>query len=89
LGAGGNFVRLNGRVYEAIEAALQRCPTYELYHSALVVVVSDGRYTIEQTPSQRARVERSVETTALRKRALAACPELSVVPTLGAARATS
>lgn len=52
LGAGGNFVPLNGRVYEAIEAALQRRPRYDLYHSGLVVVVPDGRYTIEQTPAR-------------------------------------
>jgi hypothetical protein len=51
LGAGGNFVRLNGRVYEAVEAALQRRPRYDLYHSALEVSVPEGRYTIEQTPA--------------------------------------
>lgn len=52
LGAGGNFVRLNGRVYEAIRAAIQRRPKCDLYHSALIVSVPDGRYTIEQTPAQ-------------------------------------
>jgi hypothetical protein len=51
LGAGGNFVRLNGRVYEAIEATFQRRPRYDLYHSALEVFVPEGRYTIEQTPA--------------------------------------
>src|SRR5690242_2641958 len=51
LGAGGNFVRLNGRVYEAIEATLQRRPRYDLYHSALEVFVPKGRFTIEQTPA--------------------------------------
>lgn len=51
LGAGGNFVRLNGRVYEAIMATLQRRPRFDLYHSALEVVVPDGYYTIEQTPA--------------------------------------
>lgn len=51
LGAGGNFVRLNGRVYEAILAAIQRRPRCELYHSALVIFAPDGRYTIEQTPA--------------------------------------
>ena len=50
LGAGGYFVRLNGRIYEAIEASLQRRPVYELYHSALQVFVPEGRYVIEQAP---------------------------------------
>ena len=38
LGAGGNFVRLNGRVYEGLLAALQRRPRCEIYHSALVIL---------------------------------------------------
>ena len=37
LGAGGRFVRLNGRVYEALTARLQRRPACDLYHSALQV----------------------------------------------------
>lgn len=35
LGAGGHSVRLNGRVYEAIAARLERRPSCDLYHSAL------------------------------------------------------
>jgi hypothetical protein len=50
LGAGGNFVRLNGRIYEAIKARLDRRPVFDLYHSGLQVFVPEGRYTIEQTP---------------------------------------
>src|SRR5713226_9434570 len=50
LGAGGNFVRLNGRVYEAIKARLNRRPTCDLYHSALQVYVPEGRYVVENTP---------------------------------------
>jgi hypothetical protein len=50
LGVGGHFVRLNGRVYEAITARLHRRPTYDLYHSALQVAVPEGRFVIEQTP---------------------------------------
>ena len=50
LGAGGNFVRLNGRVYEAIKAKLEHRPVCDLYHSALQVYVPEGRYTIEETP---------------------------------------
>ena len=50
LGAGGNFVRLNGRVYEAITARLRRRPVCDLYHSGLEVFVPEGRYVIEMTP---------------------------------------
>jgi hypothetical protein len=50
LGAGGNFVRLNGRVYEAIKARLDRRPACDLYHSALQVFLPEGRYVIENTP---------------------------------------
>ena len=50
LGAGGNFVRLNGRVYEAIKAGFDRRPVRDLYHSALEVFVPEGRYVIEMTP---------------------------------------
>jgi hypothetical protein len=50
LGAGGHFVRLNGRVYEAIAARLRRRPAYDLYHSALQVEVPEGTFVIEQTP---------------------------------------
>lgn len=50
LGAGGHFVRLNGRVYEALAARLQRRPARDLYHSALQVQVPEGRFVIEQAP---------------------------------------
>jgi hypothetical protein len=60
LGAGGNFVRLNGRMYEALLAALQRRPRCDLYHSGLQVVVPEGRYTIEQTPARPGGQERGV-----------------------------
>ena len=50
LGAGGHSVRLNGRVYEAVVAAVQRRRRCDLYHSALVVYVPEGRFVIEQTP---------------------------------------
>jgi hypothetical protein len=50
LGAGGHFVRLNGRVYEALAARAQRRRTCDLYHSALQVEVSEGTFVIEQTP---------------------------------------
>jgi hypothetical protein len=50
LGAGGHFVRLNGRVYEAVAARLQRRPACDLYHSALQVEVPGAKYVIEQAP---------------------------------------
>ena len=50
LGAGGHFVRLNGRVFETVAALLARRPACDLYHSALEVRVPEGRFVIEQTP---------------------------------------
>jgi hypothetical protein len=50
LGAGGHSVRLNGRIFEAVAARLERRPPCDLYHTALEVRVPDGRYVIEQTP---------------------------------------
>jgi hypothetical protein len=47
LGAGGHFVRFNGRVYEAIDAHLDRRRSLDLYHSAVVVTVPEGRFVIE------------------------------------------
>ena len=47
LGAGGHSVRLNGRVFEAIVARLEKRTTNDLYHSALVVRVPDGKFVIE------------------------------------------
>jgi hypothetical protein len=55
LGAGGHFVRLNGRVYEALAALLQRRPACDLYHSALRVRVPEGTFVIEQTPVHDSR----------------------------------
>jgi hypothetical protein len=50
LGAGGHSVRLNGRVFEALAARLEHRPPCDLYHSALVVRVPEGRFVIEQAP---------------------------------------
>src|SRR5919198_77374 len=47
LGAGGWFVRLNGRIYEAIHALLQHRRPLDLYHTALVVRVPEGRFVVE------------------------------------------
>jgi hypothetical protein len=52
IGAGGTgFVRLNGRMYEAISAWREHRPVCELYHSGLEVRVPEGRWVIEQTPA--------------------------------------
>jgi hypothetical protein len=50
LGAGGHFVRLNGRLYEALAARMARRPPCDLYHSALQVQVGERRFVIEQAP---------------------------------------
>ena len=47
LGAGGWFVRLNGRIWEAIHARRGRRRPLDLYHTALVVRVPEGRYGVE------------------------------------------
>lgn len=49
LGAGGWFVRLNGRIYEAIRARRGRRRPLDLYHSALEVRLPEGRFVIENS----------------------------------------
>jgi hypothetical protein len=43
LGAGGHSVRLNGRVFEAAAARLERPEPRDLYHAALEVHAPEGR----------------------------------------------
>jgi hypothetical protein len=50
LGAGGWFVRLNGKVFEAVVAFRERRPRRDLYHSALIVDGHDGWFVIESAP---------------------------------------
>ena len=50
LGAGGHSVRLNGRIFEAVAARLERRDRFDLYHSALEVAVPVGRFVIEMAP---------------------------------------
>lgn len=50
LGAGGWFVRRCGRAYEAVVAARDRRPRAALFHSALIVAVTDARFAIESAP---------------------------------------
>ena len=50
LGAGASSVRLNGVVFEAAVALAEHRSRRDLYHSALVVDVPEGRYVVEMTP---------------------------------------
>ncbi len=50
LGAGGRFVRFNGRAFETLNALVERRARRDLYHSALEVTVPEGRFAIEMTP---------------------------------------
>jgi len=47
LGAGGWFVRLNGRIWEVIHAGLEHRRPLDLYHTALIVRVPEGRFVVE------------------------------------------
>jgi hypothetical protein len=47
LGAGGWFVRLNGHIWEAIHAWLEHRRPLDLYHTALVVRLPEGRFVLE------------------------------------------
>ena len=49
LGAGGWFVRMNGRIYEAITSLVERRRPLRLFHTALVVRVPEGRFIIENS----------------------------------------
>ena len=51
LGAGGRFVRANGRVYERLAAARARRAPCDLYHAALEVTVDGARWVIEVAPA--------------------------------------
>jgi hypothetical protein len=50
LGAGGHFVRWNGRVYEAIAARRSHRPPAPLYHSAMQIRLDDIVYAVEVGP---------------------------------------
>ena len=44
-------MKVNGRVFEAVMARLERRSPCDIYHAALEVRVPDGRYVIEMTPT--------------------------------------
>ena len=61
LGAGGHYVRSNGRVYEAVAAWVGRRRRYDLYHAALRIRLPDATYVVEQAPVPNSRdAERGV-----------------------------
>ena len=51
LGAGGHYVRLNGKVFEWFAARFEHPIRRDLYHSALQVYLPEGRFVIEQGPA--------------------------------------
>jgi len=75
VGAGGWFVKLNGRIWEAMHALWQRRRPLDLYHTALVVRVPEGRYVVENCwpipdadgPARGVLVEGSVGSRRLRR----------------------
>jgi hypothetical protein len=50
LGAGGHFVKLNGRAYEVLRARIEHRPPLALYHAALEIRVPEAKYVVEQAP---------------------------------------
>ena len=50
LGSGQSVVRVSGKVFEAVSALIQRRRPCDLYHSALAVIVPEGRFVIEMAP---------------------------------------
>jgi hypothetical protein len=50
LGAGGSFVRLNGRLFEALAARIAGRARCDLYHAALRVELPEAVFVVEQTP---------------------------------------
>lgn len=50
LGAGGHSVRLNGLVFEAVSARVQRRARCDLFHAGLTVSAASGEYVVEVAP---------------------------------------
>jgi hypothetical protein len=47
LGAGGSYVKLNGRIFELVQAELEKRLPLDLYHTALKVRVPEGLFVVE------------------------------------------
>ena len=50
LGAGQHVVRISGKLFESVSALVGRRRPCDLYHSALIVTVPEGRFVLEMTP---------------------------------------
>jgi hypothetical protein len=50
LGAGAHVVRVSGKIFEALTAFTAHRSPCDLYHSALVIHVPEGRFVVEQAP---------------------------------------
>ena len=50
LGAGHHSVRINGIVYEALRATVERRTRFDLYHAVLAMDLEGTRYWVEMTP---------------------------------------
>ncbi len=50
LGAGQRVVQASGKMFEAVSALVHRRRPCDLYHSALDIIVPEGRYVIEMAP---------------------------------------
>jgi hypothetical protein len=55
LGAGGHFVRHNGRMFEAVAARREHREPRELYHAALEVELEGDLFTVEMGPAWNVR----------------------------------
>lgn len=60
LGAGGRFVRWNGRVFERLVARRERRPPRDLYHAALTLALGERRWVVEMAPEWSGDGERGV-----------------------------
>jgi hypothetical protein len=60
LGAGAQVVRFSGKVYESVVARAHHREPSDLYHSALIASVAEGRYFMEMTPIPRDVRDRGV-----------------------------
>jgi hypothetical protein len=60
LGAGGRFVRVNGKIFEWCAAHLEHRDRCDLYHSALIVQTKRGTFVIEQAPAWSGTIDRGV-----------------------------
>ena len=60
LGAGGHSVRVNGKVFEAVAARLDRRAPCDLYHSALIVRIPGASFVVADSAQFSAMVTESV-----------------------------